>query len=259
MDPLRISLLIIGVVFLIALYFFGRIKTRDGQQFSRRSLRAILSPILERLSAISWRKQSVRDEDDIFLPQDLEQIKGLVADKPSVEIDAVEIDPIHVVASDEQLTPDTKELMIVLTIMAPEKRPFKGPNILQSIQAAGMRYGDMNIYHRYVPQDSDDSRPVCSLANGVEPGSLEPQGMEDLTTPALSLFMNLPGPVEGRDAFQITLDTGQQLAEQLGGELCDGMHNILTEQAINHLKEKIEAYRFKRQMARLKRRHKILE
>ena len=60
-----------------------------------------------------------------------------------------------------------------------------------------------------------------------------------------------------REAFKLILDKAHKLAELLGGELCDETRSMLTEQTIGHIKEKVEAFRFKQQMAAMKqqRRH----
>ncbi|MDR9435451.1 MAG: cell division protein ZipA C-terminal FtsZ-binding domain-containing protein, partial [Thiohalophilus sp.] len=95
--------------------------------------------------------------------------------------------------------------------------------------------------------------PVFSLANTVEPGTFDLNAIEQLQTPGLSLFMQLPAPIDSREAFELMLKTGRNLAEQLGGDLCDERRNVLTLQTIGHLKEQIEAFLFRRKMAGLQK------
>jgi cell division protein ZipA len=63
--------------------------------------------------------------------------------------------------------------------------------------------------------------------------------------------MQLPGPVDARTAFEQTLKLGRILAEKLDADLCDETRSVLSLQSIEHLKEKIEAYRFKTRMAKI--------
>ena len=69
----------------------------------------------------------------------------------------------------------------------------------------------------------------------------------------LSSLDGLTG-IANRRAFDKTLEVGMGLAEALDGELCDDSRSVVTAQTVSHLKEEIEAYRFKVRMAGVKQR-----
>ena len=72
------------------------------------------------------------------------------------------------------------------------------------------------------------------------------------------VISNLRRTADFLQTFEVTagdlLDKAHALAESLGGEVCDETRSILTEQTIGHIKEKVEAFRFKQQMAAMKQR-----
>jgi cell division protein ZipA len=80
--------------------------------------------------------------------------------------------------------------------------------------------------------------------------------MGTFDTPGLVLYLHLPAPVEAREAFDILIEKGRKLAEVLEGDLCDETRSVLTNQTIGHLKEKVEAYRFKQKMTQLQHHRK---
>ena len=113
-----------------------------------------------------------------------------------------------------------------------------------------MRYGDRSIFHRYARKDGT-GRILFSLANGVEPGSFDINKMEDSVTPAISLFMSLPGPKEAQKAFTLMEETARQLALDLGAELKDENYSVLTQQTIEHYRQRIREFERKQLALRL--------
>jgi cell division protein ZipA len=134
-----------------------------------------------------------------------------------------------------------EELIVVLNVMAEPGDSFSGPDLLDALRQVEMEHGDMRIFHHYGVGEMRAERPVFSLANILEPGYFEPAHMEDFSTPGCVLFMRLPGPLDGRVAFELMLATGQRLAERLGGELRDETRSVLTPRSIGDLRERIAA------------------
>lgn len=148
-------------------------------------------------------------------------------------------------------------LVIVINLLARPGLEFKGEKILRSVENSGLKYGDMNIFHytgSSTVSSSDSGKHqsdqhMFSLTNIVNPGTFDKNQMSTLTTPGLSLFMQLPGPADGVKTFEKMLNTAQTLKKELDGELCDESRSALTYQTISHLKERIKEYCFKYQQA----------
>ena len=140
-------------------------------------------------------------------------------------------------------------LVIVINIMARPGLEFKGEMLTSAFDHAGLKFGDMDIFHRAQKTDSGDNVSLFSLSNMVNPGTFNISDMSSIKTPGLSLFMQLPGPADGLKTFEKMLSTAQNLKKELDGELCDETRSALTYQTISHLKEQIKEYSFKYQQA----------
>lgn len=131
------------------------------------------------------------------------------------------------------------EEVFALHVMAPRDAPFAGPDLLVAFEAAGLRWGEMAIYHH---PGRDGSGRLYSLANMVKPGTFDPRHMGDFTSPGLALFMGLPGPAEPMAAFDAMLAGARGLAVRLGGEVRDDRRNVLTQQTIQSYRDRIAEF-----------------
>jgi cell division protein ZipA len=138
---------------------------------------------------------------------------------------------------------------IIQLNVVPRQGQFLGQEILYAVSETGLRFGDLNIYH-FPDQGAPDKEPLFSMANMVEPGSFDPAHMDDFSTPGLALFAMLPGPKDGLTIFSEMLHTAEQLATLLDGELKDESHSDLSKQTIEHMREEIQEFHRKLQLAK---------
>lgn len=135
--------------------------------------------------------------------------------------------------------------IIAVNIVAPTGLHFTGPGVVGAVQDAGMRIGDMNIFH-YKKNDV----PIFSLVNGVKPGVFDLGTIDSMTTPCLSLFIQVPNQNgNSLETFDIMLSTARKIADKLGGDVRDEARNVLTKSAIDHQRQKIAEYDLKWQAA----------
>jgi cell division protein ZipA len=128
--------------------------------------------------------------------------------------------------------------VIVLNVMAPKGQHFAGPALVDAIESLGMVYGEMEIFHYY-----SDNAPLFSLVNMVKPGIFDMATIETLTTPGVSIFIQLPNKQgNGLEAFDTMLNVAQRLNTTLGGSLCDERRNILTHSAIDYTRQQLAEY-----------------
>jgi len=130
------------------------------------------------------------------------------------------------------------EMTVLLTVLASRKEAFSGTEIFATAQDMGLKFHKSGVLDCLSEQVSG-SKPVFSIAQLREPGVFDLHSIETLKTPGLLLFMNLPGPLEPSEALNFMLSHSQQLAEELGGVVCDEQHNRLTTQHMGHLQSKI--------------------
>jgi cell division protein ZipA len=128
-------------------------------------------------------------------------------------------------------------LVIALTVMAREGDRFPGNRLRGALEEAGLRWGDMQIFHRFA--DHPRAPRLFSVANVLAPGTFDLANMGGMSSSGLAFFLQLPGPADPVEAFQQMLDTARGLAEELDGVVCDETRSTLTSQSINHLRERI--------------------
>jgi cell division protein ZipA len=128
---------------------------------------------------------------------------------------------------------------------------FRGDDILCVVAELDMDYGEMDIYHYYGDHNGVSDK-LFSLANMVQPGTFPIAAMDEFTTPGLTLFAILPGPLDGLTLFSEMLAVAEQLATLLDGSLQDESHNDLSKQTIEHMRQEIQEYHRQLQLARSK-------
>ena len=111
----------------------------------------------------------------------------------------------------------------------------------------GLKFGDMNIFHRIQPA----SKVVqFSVASAVEPGTFDLSAMEAFRTPGVSFFLQMPGPEEPLGVFEDMLAVTRDVAASLSADLKDEHQSVMTTQTIAHCRARIEDFSRKRMSQR---------
>lgn len=127
--------------------------------------------------------------------------------------------------------------IVTLRLVGREKRPFQGDELILSMRGIGLRHGKFGIFHRY--DGNDESRTIFSAASLVEPGSFDLANIKEQQIPGISLFMVLPGPVDGVEGFDLMIAAARALGQTLDGELLDESGSTLSIQRERYLREEI--------------------
>lgn len=252
MDSLRLTLIIIGLVIIAGVYF----KFRSSDDDLIFLLKKLFNPVNKNNASTN---NVVSNEDDLIPVltiaddepdfSDFEALSKVISGRDRVEEYTKQQEiTFSAVADTAETGPES--LLIILNIMSPKGHVFTGEDIHAVMTSAGLMHGEHQIYH-YL----QDNLAVFSIANAVEPGFFELSLLKTLSTPGLAVFMQLPGPLESRKALESLLEVSKRLADALNGELCDEKRSALTPQTISHLKEKVEAYRLKQQIAQRQKRY----
>lgn len=111
------------------------------------------------------------------------------------------------------------ERLLTLYVLPSGNHPFVGEFIIQALNAVGLRFGDMEIFHHFGAGKLKTEKPLFSVANMVEPGSFDLKRIERFSTVGLVFFLQLPASLDGAVSFELFLNTAQRLTESLGGVL----------------------------------------
>jgi cell division protein ZipA len=136
--------------------------------------------------------------------------------------------------------------IVSLYVQAHDGQVIRGADLVVAAEKAGLSFGAMNIFHRLV-DGRPEQGPIFSVANMVKPGSFDLRALDEFSTPGLSFFMTLPGPLPGLDAWETMLPAAQRMAELLEAQVLDDRRNTLGRQRIAHLRDELRAYDRKRE------------
>jgi cell division protein ZipA len=129
--------------------------------------------------------------------------------------------------------------LILINVLAPREQPFTGPKLVEALRANGLRYGDMNIFHRIDPVTKTHQ---YSIANIIEPGTFDMAEVDEFRTPGVCFFMQLPGPEQPVEAFEDMHRVARDVAQRLGGEMKDERRSVLTGQTVEHYRHRVAEF-----------------
>lgn len=134
---------------------------------------------------------------------------------------------------------EKKEEIFVLHVTGMGDKLLQGNALLTSMLQTGLRFGEMNIFHRHV--DMSGEGPVLfSVANMIKPGTFYLREIPEMMTPGISLFMLVPSFGDAKQNFKLMLQTAQRIADDVGGVVLDSERKLLTPQKIAFCIEKIK-------------------
>ncbi len=243
MDDLIFLLVIIGVVLVVAVVAYTYIKNNKkimGQlhQFNHQS-EAMDDILLKQDNArFNGRKTDLSDDNlpsSFATSTDENILDDGVIGKPRRVGQQQKIKIKHL-----PLPPNMDNMIIAMSIQR-NNHVFSGEEIVRACKQLNLKYGDMNIFH-YPGDDKPETFALFSMANMLEPGTFDMENMDSFTTPGLSLFMQLPLPMNASEAYHVFVEKAKALAACLNADLYDDQFNLISNQIINHNLEKINAY-----------------
>lgn len=277
MDNLRLTLLILGLVIIAGIYLWGTLFESRWRPRNRRTVprERTESDTENPLSQPDAFAADGDDDDDRYLDRALTDLNELVRESRSepelaalspqqadgpVQLDAFAEPPpvpetehsqehggdnIDAAADDgEPAADDQPDLpaayrdIIALYLVASRDTAYAGSDLRRAFERLGLRYGDMRIYHNFGTGKLQSRTPIYSVANLHEPGTFDPVAMDGFATEGIALFMRMPGPVDGRVAFELMLSAAERLKELLGGDIQDEHHRPLTIRQTERLRDR---------------------
>lgn len=121
---------------------------------------------------------------------------------------------------------------VMIFLLARENRQLAGYDLLQTLLAAGLRFGDGQLFHRH--QHPNGQGPVLfSLASATTSGVFDLQNIGAFSVRGLCLFMQSSGNATiDNERLTILFETAKQLSEDLDAELLDAKQRPLTREGI---------------------------
>jgi cell division protein ZipA len=203
MDGLRWLLLGFGLLVIAGVYFYSRRERQEPK------------PKQEPVREVARVAPTLGDSEPAEIGPDIEV-------SPDLEPTSEESAP---------------QKIVTLRVVAKNKGAFPGDKLILSLRGIGMRSGKFGIYHRY--DGNDETRTIFSAASLVEPGSFDLANIKEQEIPGISIFLVLPGPVDGAEAFDMMMQAARALTQTMDAELLDESGSTLSIQRERYMREEI--------------------
>ncbi len=221
MSPLQLALLVVGLAAALAIYWVSRRKSNDLKDWNAGG------DVGDGLRLGGKGGQQL----DMFSGAQFDEF-GVGKPRPVRPGEGPTLDGLPNPAPPQAAVPPKG---IVLLLAEREGTHILGMKIHMALKGHGLQFGAGEIYHRIA-----DGEPVFSVAGLLKPGTLNPADAVRFSTPGLSVFMTLPGPLPAMTAFREFVATAQSLARSLNAEVLDGKKRPLTPTVLAQLEADVE-------------------
>ncbi|USQ14159.1 cell division protein ZipA [Legionella lytica] len=172
------------------------------------------------------KKNSANPPQPRLMPEDEEPVLNTDTQAtPRVDLGRVE-------EWEQEAPEDATGPTLMMFLLAKESRQFAGYELLQTVLAAGLRFGDNGLFHRH-QFTNGDGPIICSLAAATATGIFDLQNIGAFTVRGLCLYMQATNnPKVDAQRFATMLDTARQLSDGLDAHLLDEQRRPLTEERI---------------------------
>lgn len=132
-----------------------------------------------------------------------------------------------------------KEHIITMYLKSKDGQLISGDKLLQALVSAGLRFGDMNIFHRH-EHASGEGKTLFSVASMVKPGYFNIDNMQEFETPGISMFCCTTPDIDYVLVYELMLKTAFNLAKFLDADILDEHRELLTTDKMIAIKESLE-------------------
>ena len=202
----------------------------------------VAESLAEQQAETASRRRTVKPAPEAADPETAEAAPTADANAPGT------VDWLDTLEPEEPLEPDAPEHgrlprganthVFILYVVAQAEEGFSGTDILETLLACDLRFGDMDFFHRH--ERASGRGPIeFSVANMMKPGVFDIDNMEPLQTRGLMFFVTLPGPADMLKAFDYMYETVKVVAKSLGGDIQDETRSVITRQSLEHMRQQI--------------------
>lgn len=127
------------------------------------------------------------------------------------------------------------DVQIGLNVIATADQPFAGTKLRSLAEAGGLRLGADGVFHRF----DELGHELFSLTNG-EGDAFRADAMRTLTTPGVTVTLDVPRAPGAVSTFRLYLDFARQLEQALGGMLVDDHKRPVGQATLEQIARQLE-------------------
>jgi len=192
MEPVSIIIMLLGMAVLVALYFMSRSSRKIIPKEQDMHIHAIRDDEGRLASSI---KDDIPSDSISMSNEEVKEVKEAVIQKA------------------------VKETQLVLFIASlDEEAGINGNKLLNVMSKIGLKHGDMDLFHRIASTDKGEVS-IYTIANGIEPWTLNPDDIRGSNTPGISLILNLPSKIDDVQAIEDFVNVAKVLSKELNATL----------------------------------------
>jgi len=169
-----------------------------------------------------------------------------VSKEPKLAPEESSAEPTVLPVEQEKPAPEVEESdeleVIVLNVHCAGDAPFIGASLFRSMENNGLTYGEMSIFHCFA-ESTSSPKVIFSVANMMQPGTLEHDDPADFSTKGISFFMTLPCYGDAEQNFNVMLQTAQKIADDMGGNVLDEARNLMTPNRLSDYRKQIRDFK----------------
>lgn len=239
MSVLQTALLIVGIIAVVAVYFFSRREKNSLKEWAPPTVNNPLKPPggdqmeiftrsgeFDEFGVSRPRRRVEPTMSSVPPPKPLSETPGITPPLSEARVPsflAQQAKPEPKSEPKPESRPMAEQKIVSILIAEREGTAILGNKLHSALKQQALVYGDRKIYHR-----QEMGQTLFSVAGLLKPGQLDPAETETFSTPGLTLFMVLPGPDKPTDALRNLLHTAKELARSLNAELFDAKRQPFT-------------------------------
>ena len=140
--------------------------------------------------------------------------------------------------------PEPPQEVLMLFVDKSEGAVIEGARLLPLLLTLGFKFGEMEFFHRH-ELNSGQGEILFSLANMFNPGTFDPDNMEQFSTRGLTIFMTLPNALEPLQTFNMMHNAAKKIAEEFGAKVLDEQRRPLDVSIVRGYVERIRKFKGK--------------
>lgn len=142
----------------------------------------------------------------------------------------------------EQPASEAPQQVLMLFVDKSDGDVIEGAKLLPLLLTLGFKFGEMDFFHRHV-HNSGQGEILFSLANMFNPGTFDPDKMEQFSTRGLTIFMTLPNALEPLQTFNMMHNAAKKIADEFGAKVLDEQRRPLDVSIVRGYVERIRKFK----------------
>jgi FtsZ-interacting cell division protein ZipA len=152
---------------------------------------------------------------------------------------SAEPDEVHRAPAEPQLVihwpPEHTDRVLTVRVVNGRGEGLMGANLRFALEAAGMKHGPQNIFHRI----TTDGRVLASAANLVRPGNFDLAAMDSQEFRGVNVFCILPGALPDETMLDELVSLARHIARRLGAVVQDEIGRPLDSACVREMRDSL--------------------